>query len=102
MLLPRSLVSRAPPSESEDSISLLVLVPIPPFYNFLSLCFKIAVVTRIGFGTVMAAAGFVQGYCCCEKGKRNLSRLRNSSSSGYLRFDVNAACYFELYCMCNY
>ncbi|XP_020969445.1 uncharacterized protein LOC110267926 [Arachis ipaensis] len=32
LLLPRSLVSRAPPSESsEDSISLLVLVPIPPF-----------------------------------------------------------------------
>ncbi|RYQ85546.1 hypothetical protein Ahy_B10g105114 [Arachis hypogaea] len=51
----------------------------------LPLCFKIAVVTRIGFGTVVAAAGFVRSYCCCEKGKRNLSRLRNSSSSGYLR-----------------
>ncbi|XP_020969029.1 uncharacterized protein LOC107624355 isoform X2 [Arachis ipaensis] len=72
-----------------------------PSCSVLPLCFKIAVVTRIGFGTVVAAAGFVRSYCCCEKGKRNLSRLRNSSSSGYLRFDVNAACCFGLYCMCN-
>ncbi|XP_025682532.1 uncharacterized protein [Arachis hypogaea] len=57
-----------------------------PSCSVLPLCFKIAVVTRIGFGTVVAAAGFVRSYCCCEKGKRNLSRLRNSSSSGYLRF----------------